>query len=119
MYSVTKEFHFEAAHSLPKLPVSHKCHHIHGHSYKVVVHYRSRELTEIGWVLDYGKIKECVQPIIDRLDHKNLNDILPFATTAENIARWILEQLSSVRSIRRVDVHETEGTSCSYESDVI
>jgi 6-pyruvoyltetrahydropterin/6-carboxytetrahydropterin synthase len=32
---LTKDFRFEAAHTLPSLPEDHKCRRMHGHSFKV------------------------------------------------------------------------------------
>jgi 6-pyruvoyltetrahydropterin/6-carboxytetrahydropterin synthase len=32
-----KEYRFEAAHRLPRVPEGHKCARVHGHSYKVEV----------------------------------------------------------------------------------
>ncbi len=115
MWTVSKEFHFDAAHSLPHLPASHKCHHLHGHTYKVVIHCRGDLIPEMSWVVDYADIKEAVQPLIDGLDHKNLNDVLVIATTAENLAYWIFRKVMvKLPSLYRVDVHETTGTCCAY-----
>ena len=35
--TLTKLFHFEAAHTLPNVPSDHQCARMHGHSYKVEV----------------------------------------------------------------------------------
>ena len=47
-------------------------------------------------------------------DHKNLNDVLPCNPTAENIARWICEQ---VPHCVKVEVCESEGNRVIYEKD--
>jgi 6-pyruvoyltetrahydropterin/6-carboxytetrahydropterin synthase len=49
-----------------------------------------------------------------QLDHKNLNDVLPCNPTAENIARWICEQ---VPHCVKVEVCESEGNRVIYEKD--
>jgi len=115
MWTISKEFNFDAAHSLPHLPSTHKCHHLHGHTYKVVIHCSGGLIPDKHWVIDYGDIKKSVQPIIDLLDHKNLNELLPIVTTAENISQWLYEQLEGKIPLSRVDVHETTGTCCSYQ----
>ena len=50
--------------------------------------------------------------ISDRLDHRNLNEIFDFNPTAENIAKWICDQLPQCY---RVDVQESEGNMATYE----
>lgn len=114
MWSVSKEFSFDAAHSLPHLPASHKCHHLHGHTYLVRVHCSGDLMPDKSWVIDYADIKAAVQPLVDRLDHKNINDVLLTHTTAENIAFWFYMSLRDKLPVSCVDVHETAGTCCSY-----
>ena len=63
-------------------------------------------------VTDFTDIKRLVS---DRLDHKCLNDVVGFNPTAENIARWICD---NVDNCYRVDVQESEGNTASYEKDL-
>ena len=113
MFTISKEFHFDSAHSLPHLPADHKCHRLHGHTYKLVVHVRG-DLKE-QWVQDYAEIKAAVDPIVLQLDHKNLNDALAIPTTAENLCYWIWTRLEPLLPLlHRVDIHETTGTCCSF-----
>lgn len=94
MLEITKEFHFDAAHRLDRLPASHKCHNLHGHTYRVWITVRGAVNQDAGWVQDYADIAAVVNPIIaDKFDHKYLNDTLPFITTAENIATYIFVAL--------------------------
>jgi 6-pyruvoyltetrahydropterin/6-carboxytetrahydropterin synthase len=114
MWTVSKEFHFDAAHSLPHLPPDHKCHHLHGHTYKVVVFCSGGLDPSLSWVVDYAEIKKAVAPLIEQLDHKNINDVLAIPTTAENLAFWFYVKLRGSLPVSRVDVHETTGTCCTY-----
>lgn len=115
MWTVTREFSFEAAHALPHLPEGHKCRKLHGHSYRVRVE-ACGELDARGFVVDYAEIKDAVAPIIARLDHKNLNDLFDFPTTSEHLAAWIYhEARKSLPALSRVVLHETTGTSVIYE----
>ena len=45
---------------------------------------------------------------------QNLNDVLPFNPTAENIARWCVEQIPTCY---RAEVQESEGNLAAYEED--
>ena len=62
-------------------------------------------------VTDFSLVKNIVQ---DQLDHKVLNDVLPFNPTAENIACWICSQ---VPNCFKVEVQESEGNIAIYEKD--
>ena len=44
----------------------------------------------------------------------NLNEVLPCNPTAENIAKWVCDQLPQCY---RVDVQESEGNMATYEKD--
>ena len=113
MWTISKEFNFDAAHSLPHLPTEHKCHHLHGHTYKLVVFVRG-DLKD-QWVQDYAEIKSAVQPFVDMVDHKDLNQILAIPTTAENVSYWFWTRFEpKLPLLYRVDIHETTGTCCSY-----
>ena len=72
---------------------------------------QAEQLNEDGMVVDFTHIKEVVK---GQLDHKNLNDVLPCNPTAENIARWICEQ---VPHCVKVEVCESEGNRVIYEKD--
>jgi 6-pyruvoyltetrahydropterin/6-carboxytetrahydropterin synthase len=106
-YEITKSFRFEAAHSLPHLPPNHQCHRLHGHSYGVLVGV-SGPVGKEHWVQDYADIAKHVWPIIRRMDHQNLNDIIVMPTTAENIALYLWEHLeNSLPLLSRIEVRET------------
>jgi len=114
-FTVSKRFSFEAAHSLPHLPKGHKCRNLHGHSYVVEVFCRG-PLDKRGFVVDYAEISQIVKPLIDNLDHQNLDEVLPFETTAENIAAWLFDHLSDdLKSLSAVHVYETAKTCVRVE----
>lgn len=110
MYTVIKRMEISASHSL-KLSYPSKCENLHGHNWIITVYCRSMELNADGMVIDFSHIKKVVK---SRLDHQNLNDILPFNPTAENIAGWICEQISTCY---KVEVQESEGNTAIYEKD--
>jgi len=86
---ITATYSFEAAHWLPHVPEGHKCKRMHGHNYKIDVAVAGA-LDERGFVLDYAELDAVVQPIIDRLDHRCLNDIPGLENpTSEILAIWL------------------------------
>lgn len=112
---VGKEFRFEAAHSLPHLPKGHKCANVHGHSYRFRVEILG-DVDTRGFVIDYADISSAIRPIVDFLDHKNLNDVFPFYTTAENISAWLFKQASDrLGSCHRISFWETPTSVVHYE----
>ena len=115
MFTITKEFHFSASHQLDKLPDDHQCARLHGHNYIVQVSLRSHQLNEYGFVVDYGELKPLKQYIDSTLDHRHLNDVLDFHTSAENLAKhlyhWCKEQWSETYAVR---VSETPKTWAEY-----
>ena len=110
MYTVIKRMEISAAHSL-SLSYPSKCENLHGHNWIVTVHCRSKELNADGMVIDFSHIKRIVK---DQLDHRNLHEVLPFNPTAENIARWVCDQLPCCY---KVEVQESEGNTAIYEKD--
>ena len=110
MYTVIKRMEVSAAHFL-KLSYPSKCENLHGHNWIITVHCRSVKLNSDGMVVDFTHIKEVV---MGNLDHKSINDVLPCNPTAENIAKWICDQIPFCY---RVDVQESEGNTVIYEKD--
>ena len=108
MYYIKKVLEISASHRLC-LDYESKCTNLHGHNWIITVYCRAEKLNANGMVTDFTHIKHQVS---DVLDHANLNEVLPFNPTAENIARWICDR---VENCYRVDVQESEGNTASYE----
>ena len=116
MFTITKQFHFSASHSLDTLPEDHPCTRLHGHNYIVELVLQSDTLDEHGFVVDYLALKPFKDYIDNELDHRHLNNVLPFPTSAENIAqhlfRWAIQRWEQVSAVR---VSETIKTWAEYQ----
>ena len=110
MYYVSKRLEIAACHHLT-LGYESKCEHLHGHNWIITVFCKAQTLNADGMVVDFKKIKEKIHGF---LDHGNLNELLPFNPTAENIARWVTEQIPECY---KAQVQESEGNIAVYEID--
>lgn len=99
-----------AAHRL-NLSYESKCQNLHGHNWHVTIYCKAKELNQDGMVCDFTHIKKAIH---EKLDHQYLNDILPFNPTAENMARWMCEQIPTCY---KVSVQESDGNIATYEKD--
>ena len=110
MYYVKKRFEISAAHRLD-LSYESKCSNVHGHNWIITVECKAKELNKDGMVTDFTHIKQIV---MDRLDHAVINDVIDMNPTAENIAKWIVD---NVPNCWRCEVQESEGNAAAYEKD--
>ena len=88
MFRISKQFAFCASHQLKGLPEGHKCGRLHGHNYRVEVILEAETLNEVGFIIDYGDLVPFKNMLDDRLDHRHLNDLMDFQTSAEMIAEY-------------------------------
>ena len=114
MYKVSKKMEISGSHQLD-LDYTSKCQQLHGHNWFVTVYVKSEELNVNGMVIDFTHIKKLIQ---DTLDHKHLNDVVDFNPTAENLAKWIADEVNLVRAgaiCYKVTVQESEGNIATWE----
>ena len=110
MYYVEKRIEVAMAHRLC-LTYESKCSHLHGHNAIVTVYCKSETLNENGMVVDFSTVKDIVKGL---LDHQYVNDKVDFNPTAENLARWICEQ---VPNCYKVTFQESRDNSATYEKE--
>lgn len=107
MYFVKKRIEISYSHQL-RLDYESKCRRLHGHNGIVTIYCCAEKLNPNGMVADFTHLKES---IVGQLDHQNLNDFFEFNTTAENLARWICEQIPEAY---KVVFQESEGNTAAY-----
>lgn len=90
LITVQKTYLFDAAHILEDLP-KHDCGQWHGHGYKLCV-YAKAIPDETGLVIDISELDQIVRPILKKLDHSVLNNVM-LNPTLENVATYILSYL--------------------------
>ncbi|AHF11601.1 6-pyruvoyl-tetrahydropterin synthase [Barnesiella viscericola DSM 18177] len=110
MYYVAKTMEIAGAHALT-LSYESKCEQLHGHNWIITVYCKAEELNADGMVCDFKHIKDQIHGY---LDHGNLNELLPFNPTAENIARWITDQIPQCYKTK---VQESGGNIAVYRVD--
>jgi len=108
---LTRRYSFEAAHQLSSgLPDDHPCRRLHGHHYDFEVTIEGG-IDEDGFVLEYGALDEIVAPVLERYDHRFVNDFLT-PSTVERICHDIWGMLQP-RALK-VRVWETARSSVEY-----
>jgi 6-pyruvoyltetrahydropterin/6-carboxytetrahydropterin synthase len=130
--SVYREEHFNAAHRLhnphwdaeKNARVFGKCNlpHYHGHNYVLIVKVTGEIDPETGYVMDMKVLSDIIsQNILDRFDHKNLNeDVAEFKNlnpTAENIAiviHQILKPYIPEHLVLQIRLYETPRNFVDY-----
>lgn len=137
MYELKTEASFDSAHFLTDY--YGKCENLHGHRWRAVVHLQADALQEAGtckdMVLDFGEFKRAVRGVAESLDHTFLVEegslspdtmdclrregfgltVLPFRTTAENLARLFAERLAAQGlPVSCVEMYETPNNCAVY-----
>ena len=137
MYGLKTESSFDGAHFLTDY--YGKCENLHGHRWRVVAYLQQDDLqqdgTMRGMVVDFGVFKRALRELTESLDHTFLVEegslmektvacleeegfsltMLPFRTTAENLAKWFCDQLvEKGLACCQVDVYETPLNCAMY-----
>jgi 6-pyruvoyltetrahydropterin/6-carboxytetrahydropterin synthase len=120
MFEISVEYTFAAGHALRGY--KGKCENVHGHNYKVQVMVGGDQLDSTGLLLDFVELRATIKGLVERLDHRFLNDLEPFDKlnpSAENLAKYFYDELApKVRErgqqIQAVKIWETDTTSATY-----
>lgn len=117
MYELSKQFLFDAAHTLHRKIETESSLRIHGHSYRAEVTLRGHPDPATGMIMDVGNLERELEAVRDALDHRfldEINDLGP--ATMENLCRWIWVKLEpGLPALWKVSVsRSSNGDSCSY-----
>lgn len=126
MFDLSITADFEAAHYIPHYPG--KCSRLHGHNWRIEVGVCGDTLNKLGMLIDFHDLRAEVKKVSEKLDHYYLNEIEPFSAispTAENIAKYIYDELNSLPQItdyckvRFVKVWESPNSAVSYSQEAV
>jgi 6-pyruvoyltetrahydropterin/6-carboxytetrahydropterin synthase len=120
MYEIKIKGDFSAAHNLRD--VGGKCESLHGHNFTVEVGVESESLDELGMVMDFRLLKAKTRAILDKLDHRYLNELPFFRETnpsSESLAAYIFAEIArqvdqGSRRVSWVSVWESETSQATY-----
>lgn len=129
---ITRQVHFNAAHRLFNPAKSQQWNvaqyglctspHWHGHNYVLEVTVCGQPDPDTGYILDLAELKRILQEtILDRCDHRNLNDDVPFLhgviPTTENLVIAFWEQIEPrlpAGKLHCVKLYETPRNCAEY-----
>jgi len=117
MFELSKQFRFDAAHTLQRAIDTESSRRIHGHSYRAEVTIRGVPDTATGMLMDLGLLERVLDDTRLALDHRfldEINDLGP--ATMENLCAWIWRRLApSVPQLARVTVYrDSTGETCAF-----
>jgi len=113
---LSREFTFDAAHSLGHYPAGHANTRVHGHSFRARVTVEGLP-DDHGQIVDLENMGAALKDMQARLDHQMLNEIEGLhQPTLENLCLWIWENLRQpLPQICAVEVfRDSLGQSCLY-----
>ena len=128
---ITRRERFSSAHRLnnPKLNSKNnaklfgKCYDLHGHNYQLFVTVTGNINNDSGFIIDLKDLKKIIHAkIIDKLDHKIINDadfMKDKIASTENLCLGIWDELEAPikemgAKLYRIKIFETENNSIEY-----
>jgi 6-pyruvoyltetrahydropterin/6-carboxytetrahydropterin synthase len=120
MYELSIEASFSSAHNLREYGGA--CERLHGHNWDVGVIIEAEKLDKRGLALDFKVLKEETNRVVEKLDHRYLNEVPPFDKlnpTAENLSEFIFKELSKALNddnvrVKKVKVWESRNAAAAY-----
>lgn len=106
-----------------------KCATVHGHNYTLEVTVTGEIDRRTGYAVNFDRLEEVLRnEVVDRLDHKNLNEDVPGLSgkiiTAENICLWLWDSIGETFgqklpqvALSRLRLYETERSYVEYRGE--
>ena len=100
------------------LKKTHKYAKVHGHSYEMIIKISGDPDKKNNWIINYDEIDNIIVPIVNKLDHRTLNEISGLENpTAENIAKWFWKQIKKINNLSSIEIYRPRIGGCIYEGD--
>lgn len=123
MYKINVTEKFCGAHQLNGY--DGECANVHGHNWRIRLAIACKQVNSIGLTIDFKEAKRKLKKILDQFDHKNLNDLIPFADrnpSSENIAKTIFDLCAREfdndnEKVVEIQVWESDNYSIIYTED--
>lgn len=120
MYELKVVTRFAAAHQLTM--VGSKCENMHGHNWRIEVYVTGEKLNAGGVLVDFGEIKAHLARVMEKLDHKFLNELEYFSDgnpSSEKIAYFVATELqtaidNSSARVSKVTAWESDDACATY-----
>jgi 6-pyruvoyltetrahydropterin/6-carboxytetrahydropterin synthase len=121
MFELTKQFRFDAAHTLERQIDKEPSRRIHGHSYRATVAVRGKPDLVTGMIVDLALFERTLAAAREGLDHRLLDEVPDLGpATLENLSAWIWRRMADhCPGLAKVTVYrDSDGDSCTYYGPV-
>lgn len=110
-WRIWKSASFDSAVRLARAPHDDPRRMTHGHTFTTRLHLSGGLDKVMGWVYDFGDVKQRFDPVFRALDHRPLYEQAGLADNdPASIARWIDHEMAdALPGLSRIDVLETPG----------
>ena len=116
-YTIIYKGHFDSAHYLQDY--IGECKNLHGHRFYYEVNLKFIKLDKVGMAIDFHEIGNLMGAIEDMVDHRCLNEVLPFNPTAENLAKWMFDEVEKILpgKVSKIVIWESDKAGVEYAND--
>lgn len=110
-YRIWTQMSLDSSVRLKRAPPGEAGARLHGHTYTLRLHLNAPLHQVLGWVVDFGDVKELFRPVFLRLDHQPLHELAGLEDAdALSLAHWIRRAVGSeLPQLDRLDLYATPG----------